>query len=76
MSPVLKTPAEVSAGQPLLLDRVEDARLLYDRTGFLREALDQLKARMNRLVARRVWRGSAWFWDLKPDYKPGEVFEL
>ena len=76
LSPVLKTPAEVLRGSPLLLDLVEDARLLYDRTGFLREALDQLKARMDRLGARRVWRGNAWFWDLKPDYKPGEVFEL
>jgi predicted nucleotidyltransferase len=76
LSPVLKTPAEVLQGSPLLLDMVEDARLLYDRTGFLHEALDRLKARMDRLGARRIWRGNAWFWDLKPDYKPGEVFEL
>jgi hypothetical protein len=21
-------------------------------------------------------RGRTWYWDLKPDYRPGEVFEL
>jgi hypothetical protein len=28
------------------------------------------------LGARRVWLGNAWYWDLKPDYRPGDVFEL
>jgi hypothetical protein len=31
---------------------------------------------LEQLGARRIWRGNAWFWDLKPDYRPGEVFEL
>jgi hypothetical protein len=75
-SPVLKTPAEVAAGSPLLLDMIEDARLLIDRDGVLRGALDAFAARLAALGARRVWRGSAWYWDLKPDYRPGEVFEL
>ncbi|HEY4689202.1 MAG TPA: nucleotidyltransferase domain-containing protein [Anaerolineae bacterium] len=76
LSPVFKTPAEIEQGSPLLLDMIEDARVLYDRGDFLRQALAGFKARLQRLGARRVWRGSAWYWDLKPDYKPGEVFEL
>lgn len=76
LSPVFKTPAELSQGSPLLLDMVEDARLLQDREDFLRNALAALQARLERLGARRVWRGSAWYWDLRPDYRPGEVFEL
>ena len=76
LSPVIKTPSEVLQGSPLFLDMVEDARLLYDRAGFLRSALDQFKARLDRLGARRIWRGNAWIWDLKPDYQPGQVFEL
>jgi predicted nucleotidyltransferase len=75
-SPVLKTPAEIAAGSPLLLDMIEDARLLIDRDGFLRAGLDAFAARLAALGARRVWRGSAWYWDLKPDYRPGEVFQL
>lgn len=76
LSPVFKTPAELSQGSPLLLDMVQDARLLQDREDCLRNALAALQARLERLGARRVWRGSAWYWDLRPDYRPGEVFEL
>ncbi|MGQ0734798.1 MAG: nucleotidyltransferase family protein [Acidobacteriota bacterium] len=75
-SPVFKTPEEVLAGSPLFLDMVDDARVLHDRDGFFAGALDRLRERLARLGARRIWRGNAWFWDLKPDYKPGEVFEL
>jgi hypothetical protein len=55
---------------------LEDARLLVDREAFLAQAFEQFRARLARLGARRIWRGNAWFWDLKPDYKPGEVFTL
>jgi len=75
-SPVFKTPDEVCAGSPLFLDMVDDARILYDRDGFFAGALERVRIRLARLGARRVWRGNAWFWDLKPDYTPGEIFEL
>lgn len=76
LSSVLRTPGEIRSGSPLLLDLIDDARVLYDRDGFLAGALGDLRARLERLGARRIWRGSAWYWDLKPDYKPGDVFEL
>lgn len=76
LSPVLKTPAEIEQGSPLLLDMVDDARILHDRDQFLELALAALRRRLDRLGARRIWRGNAWIWDLKPDYKPGEVFDL
>ena len=75
-SPVFKTPDEVTAGSPLFLDMVEDARILFDRDGFFAGVLTRLRERLARLGARRIWRGNAWYWDLKPDYRPGEVFEL
>jgi len=74
--PVFKTPEEVEAGSPLFLDMVEDARILHDAGGFLRSYLDHLRARLAELGARRVWLGNAWYWELKPDLKPGEVFSL
>lgn len=76
LSPVFKTPVEVEAGSPLFLDMVDDAILLCDRDGFMRSALARFRDRLTALGARRIWRGNAWFWDLKPDYRPGEVFEL
>lgn len=76
LSPILKTPTEIAHGSPLLLDMTDDARLLVDRNGFLARSLNTLRTRLAALGARRVWRGNAWYWDLKPDYRPGEVFEL
>lgn len=76
LSPVFKTPTEADRGSPLFLDMVDDGRLLCDRGGFMATVLDQLRARMAELGSRRVWRGSAWYWDLKPDFQPGEVFRL
>lgn len=76
LSPVFKTPEEVETGSPLFLDLVEDARLLYDPVGFLAGYLDRLRARLRELGARRIRRGNAWYWELKPDLKPGEVFTL
>ncbi|MFQ5830364.1 MAG: nucleotidyltransferase domain-containing protein [Candidatus Methylomirabilia bacterium] len=76
LSPVFKTPEEVEAGSPLFLDLVEDARILHDPDGFLAGYLDRLRQRLRQLGARRIHRGNAWYWELKPDLKPGEVFTL
>ena len=76
LSPILKTPEEAAAGSPLFLDMVEDAKILYDEGGFFAAVLDRLRARLRQLGSKRIWRGNAWYWDLKPDFKPGEVFEL
>ncbi len=76
LSPVFKTPEEVLAGSPLFFDMVEDARVLYDGNGFFAKKLARLRNRFAELGAKRIWKGNAWYWDLKPDYKPGEVFEL
>jgi len=76
LSPVLKTPEEVGHGSPLFFDMTDDARILVDRGSFFARELDRLRERLAQLGARRIWLGNAWYWDLKPDYRPGEVFEL
>jgi predicted nucleotidyltransferase len=76
LSPLFKTPAEASRGSPLFLDFVDDARLLVDRGAFFAGVLDRLRARLAALGARRVWCGARWYWDLKPDFCPGDVVEL
>jgi predicted nucleotidyltransferase len=76
ISPVFKTPEEIERGSPLLLDLVEDARILHDAGGFLAARLDRLRQRMKELGSVRVVRANARHWVLKPDLKPGEVFEL
>jgi len=76
ISPVFKTPEEAEMGSPLFLDMVEDASILFDRNGFFSKVLERLRNRLKELGAKRVWKGNAWYWILKPDYKPGEVIEL
>ncbi len=76
ISVVLKTPGEVMRGGLFYLDLVEDARILYDRGEFLQQFLEDLRARLRKLGARRIWQGNAWYWDLKPDFKVGDVFEI
>jgi hypothetical protein len=73
LSPVFRTPAELAQGSPLLLDMTEDARTLHDPDNVLAGALQRLRDRLAALGARRIRRGNAWFWDLKPDYRPGDV---
>jgi hypothetical protein len=76
ISAVIRTPAEVRAGSPLMFDMTEDARILYDPRAVLRDALDDLRRRLDKLGARRIWRDGWWYWDLKPDLRPGETFEI
>jgi predicted nucleotidyltransferase len=76
LSPVFKTVAEVRLGSVLFLDMVDDARVLFDRDGFFRQELSRLRERLARLGAKRIWKGNAWYWDLKPDYKWGEEFQI
>lgn len=76
LSPVFKTPQEIKSGSWLLLDMVEDAVILFDRGNFLKGTLDSLRQNLKKLGAKRIWSGNAWYWDLKPNYQPGEVFEL
>lgn len=75
LSPVFRTPEELEIGGPLLLDLTEDAVVLRD-SGCLAARLARLRRRLDELGARRIWRGNAWYWDLKPDYRAGEVFEI
>lgn len=76
LAPIFKTGAELKRGSPLLLDMTEDARILHDPDGCLRDVLDRLRRRLGELGSQRIWRGDFWYWDLKPDYRPGEIFEL
>ncbi len=76
LSPVIKTPAEVQHGSPLFLDMTLHTRMLADRDEFLSRYLQQLRARLQELGARRVRRGGGYYWILKPSYQPGEEIRL
>lgn len=76
LSPVFRTPEDLAAGFPLMLELVEDAKILYDPSKVLTDALQHLRLRLQELGARRIPYKGAWYWDLKPDFRPGEVVQL
>ncbi|MGB9791204.1 MAG: nucleotidyltransferase domain-containing protein [Thermacetogeniaceae bacterium] len=76
LSPVIKEPGEVMQGSLLFLDMLDDALILYDKDGFFQRFLADLREKLKSLGAKKVYRGGAWFWVLKDDYEPGEVFEI
>ena len=74
---VTKTPEESRFHSPLYLDLVEDGILLVDRGAFFQTVLDGMRTRMRELGSRRVFLADgSWYWDLKPDYRFGEVVEI
>ena len=67
---------ELLAHPWLLIDVATDGRLLLD-DGTLDRELDLVRARLQSYGARRVPReNGGWYWDLKPDWKPGDVIEI
>jgi hypothetical protein len=66
----------MSLGGLIFVDMVSDSRILFDRDSFFAAYLQRLKAKLVDMGSVRVKSGGAWHWVLKPDLKPGEVFEI
>ncbi|MBM5806040.1 MAG: hypothetical protein FJZ49_08290 [Candidatus Verstraetearchaeota archaeon] len=68
---------EVLRSPLILLDLTVDGIIIHDQALLLERALTRLKSRLAELGARRILANDdMWYWDLKPDYKFGEVIEL
>lgn len=76
LSPVFKTPAELETGTPLLLDLIDDARILFDRNQVFAHRIERLQQRLKELGSRKVRKGGGYYWLLKPGAKPGDVIEI
>ena len=60
----------------ILLDMLYDGIILCD-TGILQSRLEILRKRLEELGAKKTTLADGtWYWDLKPDWKPGEVITL
>jgi hypothetical protein len=77
LSAMIKSRAGAEYGAPPFLDMTEDGRILFDRDDFMRRRLDRMRQRLKQLGSRRIWASDGTsHWDLKPDYRPGDVIEL
>lgn len=74
---VTKSTAEARFRSPLYLDIVEEGVLILDRDRFFEGVLAGMRACMRVLGSRRVsLDDGTWYWDLKPDFRFGEVVEI
>jgi predicted nucleotidyltransferase len=76
LSPLFRTPEEFRQGSLVMLDMVDEARILHDPEGLVVQGLSNFGERMKRNGARRIRSGMTWHWDIKPDAKPGERITL
>jgi hypothetical protein len=72
----LKTKEEAAQPQLLYLDMTEEAILLFDQNAFFAGLLDKLRTHLQQTGAQRQKLGQIRYWDLKPDFKPGEAVTL
>jgi predicted nucleotidyltransferase len=76
ITPIFMSEKEIWEFPHLLLDIQDHGITLFDR-GILQRRLEALKERLGQLGSRKITLpGGRWYWDLKPDWKPGEVIEL
>jgi predicted nucleotidyltransferase len=76
-APILLTPGEARQVKPYYLGMLSGHVMLRDAGGFFASVLDRLQRRLTELGARRhVDRDGYEYWDLKPDWKPGDVVTL
>ena len=76
-SPAFYTSEELVRHPWLLLDVLDHGIVLLDRDHLLQDELNRLRHRLQVLGARKVvLPDGTWYWDLKPDWKPGEIVEL
>ena len=73
---IVKSKTEARMMHYLYLDMTEEAISLFDRNSFFARILERLRGRLRELGAERKQLGQLRYWDLKPDFKPGEVIRL
>lgn len=75
-SSIFRTEKELYEQPLILLDIQEHGVIIYD-TGVLKKRFESLKNRLVELGSKKViMDNGTWYWDIKPDWKPGEVIEL
>lgn len=74
---VYRSEAELADTPWLLLDVTHHGIILFDPRGVLRRKLQSVRSRLRELGSRRIeLADGSWYWDLKPDMRPGEIVTL
>lgn len=74
--PIFMTEKDLYEQPLILLDIVDHGIIIYDN-GVLKTRFESFRKRLAELGSKKVvLEDGSWYWDLKPDWKPGEVIEL
>lgn len=74
--PIFMTEKDLYESPLILLDIQEHGIIIYD-SGVLKERFESLRDKLKKLGSKKViLEDGTWYWMIKPDWKPGEVFEL
>jgi hypothetical protein len=77
LSLIVSTPEGAEHVKPYYLGMLSGHVMLRDSGGFFAAVLDRLQRRLQELGARRYVDEDGYeYWDLKPDWKPGDVVSL
>ena len=77
ISPAPLTPSEVEKNPSILLDMVMDGIMLYDVNDFIENKMKSIRKKLKKIGSKRIFLDDKrYYWDLKPDYKLGEVVEI
>ena len=75
--PVFRSEAALVDTPWLLLDISHHGIILFDPRQVLHAKLARLRRRLAELGSRRIeLADGSWYWDLKPNLRPGEMIEL
>jgi len=77
LSLIVSTPEGAERVKPYYLGMLSGHVMLHDAGGFFAAVLERLQRRLQELGARRYVDEDGYeYWDLKPDWKPGDVVTL
>jgi predicted nucleotidyltransferase len=61
----------------ILLDMTDECIVLYDHGSIFKSLVEKLKSVLKRFGSKKTWiDAETWYWEIKPDWKPGEVVEI
>lgn len=77
LSPIFLDEAELKDNPLILLNIIDDGIILFDEGDILEQRLQLMRERLREVGAKKIYlEGDKWYWDLKPNWRPGERFSL
>ena len=77
VSPYLVTIEELKENPLILLDIMEEGIVLFDKDECFKSLMEKFKEKIKELGSRKVFLpDGSYYWELKPDWKPGEIVEI